>query len=184
MRLAETDPTRLLYAILVGILSGVVLGGAFPAAGFAIGFLGELFLKALLALVVPLVMASMIVGVAGLGDVRRIGRLGGRTFLYFFATTALAVLLGLVLVLIIHPGRPREATPEAASATAPGAVAGQLGDQPASVTDMLKELLVGLVPGNLVDAMARGDILPLIVASLVFGAVLSTLGERGAPVLR
>lgn len=177
--------TRLLYAILLGILTGAVLGGAFPAIGLGIAFLGDLFLKALLLLVVPLVMASMIVGVARLGDIRRLGGLGGRTLLYFVATTALAVIIGLALVSIIEPGTP-------AGGDHAGRLAGpddgfsldRLGERPQSVLALLREVVLGLVPDNLFAAMASGDILPLIVFSLVFGAVLSTLGEAGQPVLR
>ena len=67
-------------------------------------FLGELFLRALFVMVVPLVMSSMIVGVSSLGDVRKLGRIGGRTILFFMTTTGIAVSIGLILVLAIHPG--------------------------------------------------------------------------------
>ncbi len=176
---------RLLYAILLGIAIGALIGGALPPTGLAIAFLGDLFLKALLVLVVPLVMASMIVGVAKLGDVRRLGGLGGRTLLYFFSTTAVAVLIGLVLVSIIEPGRPADDTGSIREAAKGGSFSlDRLKDRPKSVLALLREVVVGLVPDNLFAAMAGGDILPLIVFSLVFGAVLSTVGETGQPVLR
>lgn len=176
---------RLLYAILLGITIGALIGGALPPTGLAIAFLGDLFLKALLVLVVPLVMASMIVGVAKLGDIRRLGGLGGRTLLYFFSTTAVAVMIGLVLVTIIEPGTPTETQSSIKEAAEDGAFSpDRLRQRPGTVLALLKEVVVGLVPDNLFAAMAGGDILPLIVFSLVFGAVLSTLGETGQPVLR
>ncbi len=176
--------TRLLYAILLGIVIGALIGGALPSAGLAIAFLGDLFLKALLVLVVPLVMASMIVGVAKLGDIRRLGGLGGRTLLYFFSTTALAVIIGLVLVSIIEPGTPADGHDSIRKTVEDGTFSlERLGKRPESVLALLREVILGLVPDNLFAAMAGGDILPLILFSLVFGAVLSTLGEPGQPVL-
>lgn len=175
----------LLYAILLGILIGALLGGALPSTGLAIAFLGDLFLKALLVLVVPLVMASMIVGVAKLGDIRRLGGLGGRTLLYFVATTALAVIIGLVLVSIVEPGRPAAGERALTEAAEDAEIAmDRLRERPQSVLALLREVVLGLVPDNLFAAMANGDILPLIVFSLVFGAALSTLGETGQAVLR
>jgi len=70
---------KLLLAILIGIVAGIVLGGAAPEAGRQVKFLGELFLQILLMLVVPLVMAAMVVGITGLGDIRKLGGIGGRT---------------------------------------------------------------------------------------------------------
>ena len=84
----------MLKYILIGIGLGTLLGGFFPEAGKAVYVLGELFLQALLMLVVPLVMASIIVGITGLGDVRRLGKLGARMILFFMGTTAVAVLIG------------------------------------------------------------------------------------------
>ena len=95
---------KLLFAILFGITVGIVIGGTNPEIGQSIQFLGELFLKALFVMVVPLVISSMIVGVSSLGDVRQLGPLGTRTVLFFMATTGIAVIIGLFLVLAIHPG--------------------------------------------------------------------------------
>lgn len=177
--------TRLLYAILLGIVLGALVGGALPSTGLAIAFLGDLFLKALLVLVIPLVMASMIVGVAKLGDIRRLGGLGGRTLLYFFMTTALAVVIGLVLVSIIEPGKPADSYRSVTKgAEEPEFSIDRLRERPRSVLALLREVVLGLVPDNVFAAMASGDILPLIVFSLVFGAGLSTLGESGQSVLR
>ena len=96
---------KLLFAMLIGIVAGAILGGVAPEAGRQVKFLGELFLRALLGLVVPLVMASMIVGITGLGDIRRLGGIGGRTFAYYMVTTAFSVIVGIILVNIVQPGR-------------------------------------------------------------------------------
>ena len=174
-------PNRLLWAILFGIAGGVILGGAFPALGHSVAFLGELFLKALFVMVVPLVMSSIIVGVTSLGDVRRLGPLGGRAVLYFMTTTGIAVVIGLVMVLLIQPGNPGSAESTAGDMTT---VSERLEDKPTSVPEMLRTILTGLIPKNLFSAMANADVLPLIIFSLVFGGILTTVGERGTLVIQ
>lgn len=171
----------LLFAILSGIVFGTILGGTWPEGGHSIAFLGELFLKALFVLVVPLVMSSIIVGVTSLGDVRRLGPLGGRAVLYFMTTTGIAVVIGLFLVLLIQPGTPGGAESVAGDMTN---VSERLEDKPTSVPELLRTILTGLIPKNLFSAMANADVLPLIIFSLVFGGILTTVGERGRLVIQ
>lgn len=174
------SPNTLLFAILSGIVIGTILGGTWPAAGHSVAFLGELFLKALFVLVVPLVMCSIIVGVTSLGDVRRLGPLGGRAILYFMTTTGIAVVIGLFLVLLIQPGTPGSVESPAGDMTN---VSERLQDKPDSVPELLRTILTGLIPKNLFSAMANAEVLPLIIFSLVFGGILTTVGERGRLVI-
>jgi Na+/H+-dicarboxylate symporter len=175
-------PHKLLIAIVSGITIGILLGGFFPAAGRSVQFLGELFLKALFLMVVPLVMSSMIVGVSSLGDVRKIGRLGGLAITYFTVTTGLAVLVGLLLVLAIEPGVGMNVTSNT------GDLQGQLDERmenrPETLGELLQNILTSLIPKNLFSAMVNTDVLLLIIFSLVFGGVLTTLGEKGQIVIR
>ena len=162
--------------ILIGMILGAILG---VIAGYYIGdfmlsikFLGTLFLNALKMIVVPLVVASMIVGVASLGDIRRLGRTSLKTIGFYVMTTGLSVIVGLVMVNIIRPGTGVEMF----GAYVPDVVIESQGKT-------LIDVVVGLVPPNIFDAAAQGQILPLIVFSLVFGAVLTALGDKGKPVL-
>ena len=100
----KTRSNRLLVLMLIGIAVGILLGGFSPAAGGAVAFVGDLFIKALLMLVVPLIMASMIVGINRIGDIRRLPGVGGKTLAYYMLTTALSVIVGIILVLVIVPG--------------------------------------------------------------------------------
>jgi len=165
--------SRLLLFIVGGALLGGLIGWLAPGAGAALGLLGELFLLLLRMLVVPLVVASMITGVASLGDIRRLGRTGYLTLGYYAVTTALALIAGLFLVNLIAPGAGL-ALPEALAV--PEKVAGKEG---IGAADMLK----GLFTDNLFRSAAETELLPLILFSLAFGGVLTTLGEKGRPVL-
>src|SRR5680860_912394 len=115
--------------MLIGILTGILLGGLIPSFGLGIQFLGDVFLQALFALVVPLVVSSMIVGIASLGDVRQLGPLGIRTVLFFMTTTGLAVLVGLILVIVLHPGVPLEQLPGGTAPASPSEISLQMNDK-------------------------------------------------------
>jgi len=162
--------------ILLGMIAGAVLGvlGGLFIGDFMlrIAFLGTIFLNALKMVVIPLVVASMIVGVTSLGDVRTLGRTGLKTLAFYFVTTSASVIVGLILVNILQPG----AGVEIWDTTVPDFVAksGESG---------IVDVLVGLIPPNIIGAAADGKILPLIVFSLLFGGVLSAIGEKGKPVV-
>ena len=171
---------KLLFAILIGITFGIIIGGTIPEIGRSIQFLGELFLKALFVMVVPLVISSMIVGVSSLGDIRQLGPLGTRTVLFFMVTTGIAVIIGLLLVLAIHPGEPGNGIDSSNLSN----VSKQLEDKPSTISSLLHTILTSLIPKNLFSAMVNVEVLPLIIFSLVFGGVLTTIGENGQIVIR
>lgn len=158
----------LLYLMIAGIILGIFSGWMFGKTMLTVEWIGEMFLDALKMLVVPLIISSMIVGIAGLGDIRKVGKTGLIALGYFMTTTCIAVAIGLLMVNIIQPGVAVEMTVE----SVPEKVAGK---EEVGITDILKSF----VSPNLVQSMVNMDILPLIVFSLVFGGILTTLGEPG-----
>jgi len=158
----------LLYLMIAGIALGIFSGWMYGSAMMAVEWIGEMFLDALKMLVVPLIISSMIVGIAGLGDIRKVGKTGLIALVYFMTTTCIAVGIGLMMVNIIEPGVAVEMTVQ----QVPEKVAGK---EAVGITDILKTF----VSPNLVESMVKMDILPLIVFSLIFGGVLTTLGEPG-----
>ncbi len=161
-----------LYGMILGAVFGVVGGYYFVGLFESISFLGTMFLNALKMVVVPLIMASMIVGVASLGNVGKLGRTAGKTILYYLVTTGVSVFIGLVVVNLFRPGDGVEAF----GAFIPDLVAD-------SKEKTLIDVLVGLIPPNIFAAAAETRVLPLIVFSLLFGGVLVSIGEKGKPVL-
>jgi Na+/H+-dicarboxylate symporter len=158
----------LLYLMITGIFLGIFSGWMFGTSMLKVEWIGEMFLDALKMLVVPLIISSMIVGIAGLGDIRKVGKTGFIALVYFMITTCVAVVIGLAMVNIIQPGIAVEMTVE----HIPEKVAGK---EAVGITDILKSF----ISSNLFESMAKMEILPLIIFSLVFGAVLTTLGESG-----
>jgi Na+/H+-dicarboxylate symporter len=143
-------------------------------------FIGDLFLQVLKLLVIPLVVTSMICGITSLGDIRRMGRVGGWTIFYYLSTTTIAVLIGIILVQIIQPGTTADDTFSYESAT----VAAK---KDAGVLDTLLSVVLGseddpgsgMFPSNIFLAASSTNVLALIVFALVFGGALTTIGNKG-----
>ncbi len=159
--------TQIFIAIILGIIAGLILGQ--NAAHLKI--VGDMFIRLLRMIIIPLIFASMVSGIASIGNVRNLGRIGLRTFVYYLATTLLAVAVGLILVNLLKPG--------VGVALAVEAGVEQAGREVPSVLSILTEI----VPENLFAAMAEDKVLPVIFFSLMLGAAISTVGERARPLI-
>ena len=166
----ETDATtgawyfKLHWQVLIALIAGVAFGWLAPTASQNIGFLGDLFLRLLKMIIIPLIFTSLVSGIASLGDVRAVGRVGIRTLVYYTLSTTLAIAVGLTLVNIIKPGVHLDL---AGSAGLPEGFS--------TATSTLPDFLLRMVPDNIVAAMAAGDVLPVIVFALLFGLFLTRL---------
>ena len=171
---------QIALALTLGLAAGLAAGdrsiaGLQPVAVF--DFLGTLFLRALKMVIVPLLAGSIITGVAGLGSARTLGRLFGRTFAWYLSTSLLAILVGLLLVNVVRPGLDGgEPVGERLGLTAETAVLEE------SLTGRgagdLVDIVMRMVPENPVSAAAQGQMLPLIVFCMLFGAALTMLPPR------
>jgi len=160
----------LMWAMLTAIIAGGVSGYVLGEKMAVVGWLGTLFLTALKMLIVPLVAASVITGVAGLGDIRKLGRVGGLSVAYYAITTLIAVSIGLIMANLWHPGV--------------GVPLGEMHSVAPKAGDVgIPDLILSLVHPNIIAAAAEMKLLPIIVFCIVFAAALSTLGERGRPVI-
>lgn len=162
----------LLIAIIFGVILGIASGWFWGQAMTSVTWLGELFLNALKMIIIPLIVAAVISGVCTLGDIRKLGKIGGFTILYYSITTAIAVLIGLVVVNLIQPGVGIQEL----SQTIPETVAEK---QQTGFT----EILLSMVSPNLIESAANTRLLPIIVFCLLFAAALTTLGDKGKPVI-
>jgi proton glutamate symport protein len=159
--------TQILIAIVLGVIVGVLLGE--KAAHIKI--VGDLFIRLLKAIIIPLILASMVAGIVSLGDVRKLGRIGLRTFIYYAATTTLAVSVGLILVNIMRPGIGVDIGAETAADLSGGEVPSVL------------SIISDIIPANLFDAMAKDKVLSIIFFSLLLGVAISSIGEKGRPLV-
>jgi aerobic C4-dicarboxylate transport protein len=158
---------RSLYAqVLAGIVLGVILGVVSPETGAAMKPLGDGFIKLIKMLIGPIVFATITVGIARMGAMRDVGRIGIRTLVYFEIISTLALVIGLVVVNILQPGVGLHVDPSAAPPAPAGA--------PTSTV----EFLLNIIPTTVLDGFVRGDILQVLVVSLLFGVALLSQGDR------
>lgn len=155
----------LLFAILIGALLGIVSGAVIGPPMAKVGFLATLFLKALKMTIVPLVFTAIVSSVCSLGDIRHVGRLGAITLAYYALTTAVAVAIGLVAVNLVQPGAD----------IALGTPAEVALPETASVAD----ILLNIIPENIVASAVEPSLIQIIFFALLFGAALTTVGKPG-----
>ena len=172
----DKPKSHLTLYIAVAIVLAVLL--AVFAPGFAMQFElgGKIFLNLLTMMVVPLVMASVMSGILGLGDIRKLGRPGGLAVTYYLMTTVLAVIVGLLMVNLIQPGvGVDQAVLDASLAEGQVNTAGR---EDAGLGTILRGLVLMLFTDNLIESAAKTSLLPLIVFSIIFAGMLTTMGAR------
>jgi proton glutamate symport protein len=161
--------------IMIGLVAGGALGYASPAWGNRVYFLRDIFLNLIKSIIAPLVFSTLVVGIAGGGDLKKVGRMGAKALLYFEIVTTIALFIGLGVVNLVKPGVGVQL---AASSTE---IATKIGENHPKT---LVETLVHIFPPSIVDAMVRGDVLQIVAFAVLFAMAVSALGEKGRPILR
>ena len=169
--------TSLSFQVLVTIALAIVLGYVSPATAIAMKPLGDAFIRLITMIITLLIFCTVVTGIAGMEDMTKVGRVGGKALLYFEAVSTLALLVGLVVGNVVHPGSGFNIDPAMLD---PRAVADYMGQAKAqSVADFL----LHIVPNTIVDAFARGDILQVLLVSVLFGLALSAARPRSKPLV-
>lgn len=171
----------LAYQILVGLVLGIIVGAIFygnPNVETYLQPLGTIFINMIKMIVVPIIISTLIVGVAGAGDLKQLGKLGARTMIYFQVVSLIAIVVGLSAANIFQPGAGIDMS--SLSKT-------DINEYVQTTEDVQNEsvldVIVGIVPSNIVQSMAEGDMLPIIFFSVLFGLGIAAIGEKGKPVL-
>jgi proton glutamate symport protein len=160
--------------IFIGLFLGIAIGYLWPAFGVSIKPLADAFLRMIKMIIAPLLFSTLVVGIAGTGDLKAMGRIGIKALVYFEGATTIALFWGLALVNWFQPG--------AGLAVPIGADTGELVAL-AQKQQHAWDIFLHLFPTSVIDAMARGDILQLVVFSTFFGIALAAIGEKGKPVV-
>ncbi|KAF1023831.1 MAG: Aerobic C4-dicarboxylate transport protein [Paracidovorax wautersii] len=165
--------------VVLALIAGVIVGLLWPGTAVALKPLGDGFIK-LIKMLIPLIVFCVVVhGIAGTGDLKRVGRVGIKSLIYFEVVTTIALLLGLVLAFVFQPGVGMNVDPKALDASAMSAYTANA-DKLAS--GGFSDFLLKLIPTTAVSAFANGDVLQVLLFSIVMGVALALLGERGARV--
>lgn len=164
--------------VLVAIALGALLGFLNPSLGAAMKPLGDGFIKLVKMLIAPIVFATVVTGIAKMGDLKRVGRIGLKGIVYFEVLTTVALAIGLIVAKILRPGAGMNVDPAALDTSA---IANYTSSGHAlSTTDFL----LNVIPKDVADAFARGDILQVLLFSILFGVALAAIGKQGSIVLR
>jgi aerobic C4-dicarboxylate transport protein len=169
--------TGLSFQVLVGVVIAIVLGCVSPATAVAMKPLGDAFIRLITMIITLVIFCTLVTGIAGMKDMKKVGRVGGKALLYFEIVSTLALLIGLIVGNVVRPGKGFNIDPATLDAKAVAEYAGQAKAQ--SIT----EFLVHIIPNTIVDAFAKGDILQVLFVSLLFGFALSIAGQRCKPLL-
>lgn len=156
---------QLHWQILIALILSILFGSIFPDKVIYVGWMGDVFLRALKMIIVPLIFSSIVSAVTGIGNAENLGRMGLKTFSYYIMTSLLAILTGLILVNLIQPG-----------------VGADLGFQREleglSNTDTFGQTLMKIIPVNIVDSLAKGDMLAIIFFAMLFGFFTTRVDKK------
>ena len=163
--------------VLFAIAAAIVLGYLRPATAIAMKPLGDAFIRLITMIITLVVFCTVVTGIAGMDDMKKVGRVGGKALIYFEAVSTLALFVGLLVGNLLHPGTGFNVNPATLDAKAVADYAGQAKAQ--SVSDYL----LHIIPTTVVDAFSKGDILQVLLISILFGFALSMAGPRCKPLL-
>ncbi|GAA2781741.1 cation:dicarboxylate symporter family transporter [Saccharopolyspora taberi] len=170
------DRTHFLYiAVIVAVLAGIAVGFAAPDLGKALKPLGTGFVELIKMMISPIIFCTIVLGVGGVRQAAKVGKVGGLALGYFLAMSVVALIIGLVVGNFLHPGEGLHITEELR-----GAGAEQAGEEAKSTT----EFVLGIIPNTLVSALTEGEVLQTLLVALLAGFALQSMGSRGAPILR
>ena len=167
---------KVLYVqVLIGIVSGIIVGFLFPAFAPAAQLISETFINMIRMVIAPVIFFTIVCGIAGAGDLKKAGRIGGKAVLYFEIVTTIALVIGLLMANLLRPGAGVNHN-------------SALPDKVAQYTTQAKNLNWGeffshIVPTNIVDSFAKGDILQVLFFSILFAVGLKWLGKNGTSIL-
>jgi len=159
--------------VIVAIVVGILLGYFYPETGTAMKPLGDGFIRLIKMVIAPIIFCTVVVGIAGMEDMKKVGKTGGFALLYFEIVSSVALLVGLVIVNVVKPGAGMNIDP--ASLDTKGIAAFTKPGQMQSTTDFL----MNVIPGTVVDAFAKGEILQVLLFAVLFGFALHQFGGRG-----
>nr|WP_258124001.1 cation:dicarboxylase symporter family transporter [Mesorhizobium onobrychidis] len=168
---------RFYVQVLAAIALGVAVGYFYPGTGEALKPLGDAFIKLVKMIIAPVIFLTVTTGIAGMNDLKKVGRVAGKAMIYFLTFSSLAVIVGLIVGNVVQPGAGLDIDPASLDGQAVQGYAAKAHEQ--SVTGFL----MNIIPSTIIGAFAEGDILQVLFFSVLFGIALAMAGDTGKPVL-
>jgi aerobic C4-dicarboxylate transport protein len=169
--------TSLWVQVSIAIVVAVIFGYVSPAHAVAMKPLGDAFIRMITMIITVMIFCTVVTGIAGMQDLRKVGRVGGKALLYFEVVSTLALLVGFVVGNVVHPGSGFNVDASTLDTRAVADYAGQ------AKTQTVADFLMHIVPTTMVDAFAKGDILEVVFVSILFGFAMSAAGAHAKPLV-
>ena len=168
---------HLYFQVIIAIAAGIALGHFYPAIGEQLKPLGDGFIRLVKMIIAPVIFLTVATGIAGMNDMKKVGRVAGKAMIYFLTFSTLALIIGLIVANVVQPGAGMNINPATLDGSAVATYAAKAHEQ--SITGFL----MNIIPTTIVGAFADGDILQVLFFSVLFGISLGIVGERGKPVV-
>lgn len=163
--------------VLIGVAAAIVYGYFYPSSAIKMRPLGDGFIRLITMVITVIIFCTVVTGIAGMENLKKVGRIGGKALLYFEVVSTLALIIGMAVGNLAHPGSGFNVNPATLDAKSVADYAGAAKQQ--SVTDFL----MNIIPNTMVDAFARGNILQVLLVAILFGFALAIVGQRCKPVV-
>ena len=164
--------------VILAIIIGIVLGVWFPDFAIQLKPLGDGFIKLIKMMIVPIIFCTIVTGIAGMQNIKTVGRVGLKAIIYFEIVTTLALIIGLVIVNIVQPGKGMNVNPQTLDTSSVQTYIQQ------SKSTGFVDFLLHIIPDTIIGAFAEGNILQVLFFAILFGVALSTIGNKAQPVLK
>lgn len=168
---------NLTVQVIIGIFVGIAIGFIFPEFGEKLKVLADVFIKLIKMVIAPIVFFTVVIGIGSMGDLKKVGRIGGKALLYFEIVTTFALAIGIIVVNLIQPGKGFNID------SVEGGDVSQYTAAAEETSHGAIDFIVAIIPDNIVAAMAKGELLPILFFAVLFGLSLAAMGEKGKPVV-
>lgn len=169
---------NLTVQVIIAIILGIIVGAIWPEVGTSLKILADLFIKLIKMLIAPIIFLTVVTGIGSMGDVKKVGKIGGKALLYFEIVSTLALIIGIVVALIIKPGHGLD------TSSAGDADISQYTTAAAEQEHGIGAFISGIIPDNFIGALANGQLLPTLLAAVLFGLAAASVGEKAKPVIK
>jgi aerobic C4-dicarboxylate transport protein len=168
---------NLTVQVITGIILGIIVGFLFPEFGSKLKVLADAFIKLIKMVIAPIIFFTVVIGIGSMGDLKKVGRIGGKALIYFEIVTTFALAIGIVVVNMVKPGVGFNTD------AVKGGDVSQYTKQAEEVNHGVIDFLLGIIPDNVVGALAKGELLPILFFAVLFGLAAAGLGEKAKPVI-
>ncbi|MGE7998732.1 dicarboxylate/amino acid:cation symporter [Lysinibacillus sp. NPDC093190] len=169
---------NLTVQVLIAIVLGIIVGATFPEFGAKLKILADIFIKLIKMLIAPIIFLTVVIGIGSMGDVKKVGKIGGKALIYFEIVSTFALAIGLIVVNIVQPGKGFN------TAAANGADVSQYTEAAAATEHGIGAFFMQIIPDNVVGALANGELLPVLFSAVLFGIAAAAIGEPAKPVIK